>query len=116
MTEFSNTTRFALACNDSAKLIEPIQSRCAIVRFTKLTDPEMLKRLKDVSDFEKFKTSPDGFQALIFTAEGDMRYALNNMQATAAGFDNINQENVFKVCDQPHPELMANVIKCCLQG
>ena len=50
----------------------------------------MLKRLKDVSDFEKFQTSPDGFQALIFTAEGDMRYALNNMQATAAGFDNIN--------------------------
>jgi replication factor C subunit 2/4 len=38
MTEFSNTTRFALACNDSSKLIEPIQSRCAIVRFTKLND------------------------------------------------------------------------------
>lgn len=38
MTEFSNTTRFALACNDSSKLIEPIQSRCAIVRFTKLAD------------------------------------------------------------------------------
>jgi replication factor C subunit 2/4 len=45
MTEYSNTTRFALACNDSSKLIEPIQSRCAIVRFTKLTDEEMLKRL-----------------------------------------------------------------------
>jgi len=45
MTEYSNTTRFALACNDSSKLIEPIQSRCAIVRFTKLSDAEMLKRL-----------------------------------------------------------------------
>lgn len=116
MTEFSNTTRFALACNDSSKLIEPIQSRCAIVRFTKLTDVEMLKRLKSVSDSEKFSTTPEGFQALIFTAEGDMRYALNNMQATAAGFDEINQENVFKVCDQPHPDLMQNVIKNCLMG
>ena len=46
MTEFSNTTRFALACNDSSKLIEPIQSRCAIVRYTKLQEEEMLKRLK----------------------------------------------------------------------
>jgi replication factor C subunit 2/4 len=45
MTEFSNTTRFALACNDSSKLIEPIQSRCAIVRFTKLTDEEVAQRL-----------------------------------------------------------------------
>lgn len=115
MTEFSNTTRFALACNDSSKLIEPIQSRCAIVRFTKLTDQEMLKRLKVVSDSEEFTTTTDGFQALIFTAEGDMRYALNNMQATAAGFDDINQENVFKVCDQPHPDLMLNVIKFCLK-
>lgn len=61
MTEFSNTTRFALACNDSSKLIEPIQSRCAIVRFTKLTDGEMLKRLKSVSESEKFNTSTDGY-------------------------------------------------------
>jgi replication factor C subunit 2/4 len=54
MTEFSNTTRFALACNDSSKLIEPIQSRCAIVRFTKLTDEEVLRRLKFVTDAEKY--------------------------------------------------------------
>lgn len=45
MTDYSSTTRFALACNDSSKLIEPIQSRCAIVRFTKLSDEEMRKRL-----------------------------------------------------------------------
>jgi replication factor C subunit 2/4 len=99
MTEFSNTTRFALACNDSSKLIEPIQSRCAIVRFTKLTDEEVLRRLKFVTDAEKYDIHEDGYEALIFTAEGDMRYALNNLQATAAGFDKITKENVFKVCD-----------------
>ena len=116
MTEYSNTTRFALACNDSSKLIEPIQSRCAIVRFTKLSDEEMLKRLKTVIDQEKMSFTPDGFEAIIFTAEGDMRYALNNLQATWAGFGMVNKENVFKVCDQPHPELMENVIKKCLQS
>ena len=116
MTEYSNTTRFALACNDSSKLIEPIQSRCAIVRFTKLSDQEMLKRLKQVGDSEGYECQPDGFEALIFTAEGDMRYALNNLQATAAGFGAITKDNVFKVCDQPHPELMQNVIKSCLQA
>ena len=116
MTEYSNTTRFALACNDSSKLIEPIQSRCAIVRFTKLSDQEMLKRLKQVGDSEGYECQADGFEALIFTAEGDMRYALNNLQATAAGFGAITKDNVFKVCDQPHPELMQNVIKSCLQA
>ena len=79
MTDYSNTTRFALACNDSSKLIEPIQSRCAIVRFTKLTDEEMLKRLKVVVDAEKYDFRPDGLEAIIFTAEGDMRYGLNNL-------------------------------------
>ena len=114
MTDYSNTTRFALACNDSSKLIEPIQSRCAIVRFTKLTDEEMLKRLKVIVDSEKFDCANEGYEAIIFTAEGDMRYALNNLQATAAGFGQINKDNVFKVCDQPHPELMQNVIRRCL--
>ena len=100
MTEFSNSTRFALACNDSSKLIEPIQSRCAIVRFTKLSDAEVLRRLQHCLKQEGLTSTDDGLEALIFTAEGDMRYALNNLQATAAGFDGeINRENVFKVCD-----------------
>lgn len=99
MTEFSNTTRFALACNDSSKLIEPIQSRCAIVRYTKLQEEEMLKRLKVIVEAEGFSVQTGGYEALLFTAEGDMRYALNNLQATSAGFDEINKENVFKVCD-----------------
>lgn len=79
MTEFSSTTRFALACNDSSKLIEPIQSRCAIVRFTKLSDSEVLHRLKHVIAQENLQAGKDGLEALIFTAEGDMRYALNNL-------------------------------------
>ena len=79
MTEYSSTTRFAIACNDSAKIIEPIQSRCAIVRFTKLTDEEVLVRLKVIMENEEIKFDNEGLEALIFTAEGDMRYALNNL-------------------------------------
>ena len=44
----SATTRFALACNNSTKIIEPIQSRCAILRYTKLGDEQGLKRLIEV--------------------------------------------------------------------
>jgi len=99
MTEYSSTTRFAIACNDSSKLIEPIQSRCAIVRFTKLNDDEILERLKVVLDREQIKFENDGLEALIFTADGDMRFALNNLQATAAGFGLVTKDNVFKVCD-----------------
>ena len=53
MEIYSNTTRFALACNMSNKIIEPIQSRCAILRYAKLRDAEVLKRLKEICVFEK---------------------------------------------------------------
>jgi replication factor C subunit 2/4 len=49
----SNTTRFALACNQSSKIIEPIQSRCAIIRYTRIADADILKRLLVVCEKEK---------------------------------------------------------------
>ena len=43
MEIYSSTTRFCLACNNSEKIIEPIQSRCAILRYSKLSDKQILK-------------------------------------------------------------------------
>jgi DNA polymerase III delta prime subunit len=40
---------------------------------------------------------PEGLEAIIFTADGDMRQGLNNLQATFSGFQFVNQANVFKV-------------------
>lgn len=53
MEIYSSTTRFALACNISSKIIEPIQSRCAVVRFSRLSDAEVLERLLLVAAAEK---------------------------------------------------------------
>jgi len=82
MEIYSSTTRFALACNISSKVIEPIQSRCAILRYSRLSDEQVLIRLKEICTYENVSYSPDGLEAIIFTAEGDMRNALNNLQAT----------------------------------
>eukprot|EP00199_Chlamydomonas_sp_CCMP681_P002720 CAMPEP_0119103548 /NCGR_PEP_ID=MMETSP1180-20130426/1969_1 /TAXON_ID=3052 ORGANISM="Chlamydomonas cf sp, Strain CCMP681" /NCGR_SAMPLE_ID=MMETSP1180 /ASSEMBLY_ACC=CAM_ASM_000741 /LENGTH=337 /DNA_ID=CAMNT_0007088089 /DNA_START=35 /DNA_END=1048 /DNA_ORIENTATION=- len=109
----SNTTRFALACNTSSKVIEPIQSRCVIVRYSKIGEQDILSRLLYVAPKENVQYTEDGLEAVIFTADGDMRQALNNMQATQAGFGLVNQENVFKVCDQPHPLVVAKIIEHC---
>ena len=56
MEVFSATTRFALACNVSTKIIEPIQSRCGIIRFSRLADKEVLERLVRVAELEKVAT------------------------------------------------------------
>ena len=57
MEIYSSTTRFALACNASSKIIEPIQSRCAIVRFTRLSDTDLLSRLVTVCQAERASLS-----------------------------------------------------------
>lgn len=62
------------------------------------------------------KTTEDGLSSLIFTSEGDMRQALNNLQSTHSGFGIITTENVFKVCDQPHPIVVQTMLKACEKG
>mmetsp|Transcript_25076 Transcript_25076/g.63635 ORF Transcript_25076/g.63635 Transcript_25076/m.63635 type:complete len:353 (-) Transcript_25076:167-1225(-) len=116
MEIYSATTRFALACNMSNKIIEPIQSRCAVLRYTKLSDAQVLKRLLYVIGQEKVPYDDSGLDSLIFTAEGDMRQALNNAQATHAGFGKITSENVMKVCDQPHPLLLKQMLDAAVDG
>jgi len=116
MELYSSTTRFALACNTSDKIIEPIQSRCAILRYSRLTDAQLLHRMQQICIKENVAYTDDGMEAIIFTAEGDMRQAVNNLQSTHSGFGLVNSENVFKVCDQPHPELVKVIIASCLAG
>ncbi|RKP22322.1 P-loop containing nucleoside triphosphate hydrolase protein [Syncephalis pseudoplumigaleata] len=116
MEIYSNTTRFALACNMSSKIIEPIQSRCAMLRFDRLSDEEMTKRLLEICKQEEVPHSPDGIEALIFSAEGDMRQAINNLQSTYYGFGYVSADHVFKVCDQPHPAVVSRILLSCQQG
>ena len=42
-----------------------------------------------------------------------MRQAINNLQSTWSGFCFVSQDNVFKICDQPHPVLVRSMIKHC---
>ncbi|KAM0789014.1 replication factor C subunit 4 [Microbotryomycetes sp. NB124-2] len=116
MEIYSNTTRFAFACNQSNKIIEPIQSRCAILRYARLTDTELLRRLLEVCEIEKVPHNEEGLTALIFTSEGDMRQAINNLQSTYSGFNFVGPEEVFKVCDQPHPVKIQAILSNCVKG
>lgn len=64
---------------------------------------------------ENVQYNSEGLQALIFTAEGDMRQAINNLQSTVAGFGFVNDVNVFKIVDQPHPLVIQQILSSCLK-
>ncbi|CAJ0760253.1 20521_t:CDS:10, partial [Entrophospora sp. SA101] len=113
---FSKTTRFALACNISNKIIEPIQSRCTIFKFKKLTDDMIEKRLLEICKHQDVKYVPKGIDAIVFTSEGDMRQAINNLQSIFNGFGIVTEENVYVNCDVPHPHLLGEILDDCLNG
>ena len=81
MSNFSETTRFVLSCNTSSKIIEPIQSRCMILRFSRLQEIDIERNLKRVIEGEGVKITEQAFKTLVFIADGDMRQAINNIQA-----------------------------------
>ncbi|KAJ8889761.1 hypothetical protein PR048_009264 [Dryococelus australis] len=116
MELYSNTTRFALACNNSEKIIEPIQSRCAMLRYGRLSDAQILAKVIEVCQKEQVSYTEDGLEAVVFTSQGDMRQALNNLQSTYNGFGHVSSENVFKVCDEPHPLLIKEMLLHCAEG
>lgn len=116
MELYSSTTRFALACNSSEKIIEPIQSRCAMLRYSKLSDAQVLANILSVCKEEGVEYSEDGLEAIVFTAQGDMRQGLNNLQSTHEGFGFVKSANVFKVCDEPHPLLIKDMISHCVKA
>lgn len=115
MEIYSSTTRFALACNLSSKIIEPIQSRCAVVRFGRLDDKDIAERLEHVLEEEHVPYDQDGIKTAVFLAEGDMRNALNNCQSAFNGFGTVNESSLHKVADQPHPTVAKSFLEACVR-
>ncbi|KAG7304652.1 replication factor C subunit 4 [Plutella xylostella] len=113
MELYSSTTRFALAANNSEKIIEPIQSRCAVLRYGRLSDAQILAKVLEVCQKENLSYTEEGASAIVFTAQGDLRSALNNLQATAQGSGHVSPDNVFKVCDEPHPIMVRAMLEAC---
>ncbi|MPW38189.1 AAA family ATPase [Thermococcus sp. 101 C5] len=103
-------------CNYSSKIIEPIQSRCAIFRFRPLRDEDIAKRLKYIAENEGLELTEEGLQAILYVAEGDLRRAINVLQAAAALDTKITDENVFLVASRARPEDVREMMLLALEG
>ncbi len=97
MEVFSSVTRFILSCNYSSKIIEPLQSRCTIFRFRQLQPEDITQLIIRISKSEKFEIEPKAVALLVNYSEGDMRKALNILQACAMQTKKIDEKALQKV-------------------
>ena len=116
MEKYTNTCRFILCCNYSGKIIEPIQSRCALFRFTPLKPEDMSEYLSFIAGNEQMELTDDGMNAIIEVAEGDMRRAINMMQSAASLAGKIDEKSVFQVVGKAKPEDVKDVLELTKNG
>lgn len=115
MEMYTTSTRFILIANFPSKIIEPIQSRCALFRFTPLKKEDVIARLKWICEQEKCKYTEEGLETIYEISEGDMRRAINVLQAAAA-IGTVTPEIVYKVVGLAHPREIREMIKLALDG
>lgn len=113
MEKYHATTRFAFTCNNSSDIIEAIQSRCIIFRYIRLGHDQVSFRLEEICKKENVPFQKDGIDAIVTTACGDLRQAINNLQLTYNGYGEITEKNVYKLCDKPHPDILKMIFLSC---
>lgn len=107
--------RFILIANNVSKIIQPIQSRCAAFKFTSISEEDIITRLEEIAKNEKVKTDKRGLKAIYEYTEGDLRHAINLMQATAS-LGGITEENVKVSAGLTKTSDVDEVLKIALAG
>lgn len=116
MEQFSDNTRFILSCNYSSKIIDPIQSRCAVFRFSPLSDDAVGAQIDDIAAAEGIEVTADGREALIYAAGGDMRRAINSLQAAATTGEVVDEEAVYLITSTARPEEIESMVTDAIAG
>ncbi|RSH90761.1 hypothetical protein EHS25_009936 [Saitozyma podzolica] len=110
----TKNVRFCILCNYVNKITPAIQSRCTRFRFMPLPEKEVRRKVDEVVEKEGVNLTDDGRVALLKLSKGDMRRALNVLQACHAAYDTVDKTAVYTCTGNPHPEDIERVVKSML--
>ena len=116
MENYSSGCRFILSCNYSSKIIDPIQSRCAIFRFKLLEKKDIEKVLQKIAKNENLTMHQDVLEIIYEGSEGDCRRSINLLQSTAAISPSINPDLVSTMIANTKPKDIRVVLDYALAG
>ncbi|MGA2104025.1 replication factor C small subunit [Methanoregula sp.] len=116
MESYANICRFILSCNYSAKIIDPIQSRCAIYRFRPLGSDAVKEEIARIATKEHLTVTPEAMDAIVYIAQGDMRKAINALQGAAIISTKIEAPMVYAITSNARPDEIEDLLKVTLSG
>jgi replication factor C small subunit len=113
MEQYSGTCRFILSCNYSSKVIEPIQSRCAVFRFRPLDDSNVKAEVESIAESEGITLEDDASDAIVHVALGDLRKAITALQVAASLNPHVTRQMVYETTATAPPEELHGYLLCC---
>lgn len=116
METFSSNVRFILSCNYPSQIIPPIQSRCTVHRYNKLDDDAIETQIKEISENENISISEDAIKTISYTSNGDMRRAINTLQAVDMYDRKITEEDIFNITNSLKPDKVQSILNKAMDG
>lgn len=116
METYAQTCRFILSCNYSSKIIDPIQSRCAIYRFRPLSRAAIEEMITRIAADQQLSVSEEVINAIYYVAQGDMRKAINALQGAAILDRAIEPAMIYAITATAKPDEIEDLIHLCLTG
>ncbi len=116
MENYSTTCRFILSCNYSSKIIDPIQSRCALFRFKLLEKKDIEKVIQKIVLRENLTITPEATEVLYEGSEGDCRRCINLLQTTSSVSPSITTELVSTILSDAKPKDIKIVLDYAVSG
>lgn len=113
MEQFAETCRFILSCNYSSKIVEAIQSRCAVFRFRPLDEEKVLETVLEISKHEGINLDKGAAEAISKVSLGDLRKAITSLQVAASLDPNITRELVYETTATAPPEDLHGFFLAC---
>jgi replication factor C small subunit len=111
----ARTTRFVIICNYLSQIIEPIQSRCVVFRFTRLPKEDVIGHLKMICEQQKVKYEEKALAQIYEATGGDLRHSINIMQA-ASGMGLVSAASVTAAMGLSGRSRVGEVLRLAISG
>jgi replication factor C small subunit len=105
-----------LICNYASRIIPPIQSRCAVFKFSRLSDDDISDRLQHIAEEENVSMDEGGKKAILYLSNGDMRAAINILQAASSTGELVTADIVFAISGRADPKSISQMLGSAAEG
>lgn len=108
--------RVFFTCNDFDQMIEPLQSRCMLMKFPRPSSERSVEVLSHILVKEGVPYETEYVRRIVKESGGDLRIAINNTQAVAVTYQRVDDVSVSEYFCQPSWSSVLQVVELALKG